>query len=248
MGDVEELLERASRIEGTHVDPAAIWETEQRRRRTRRAVQVVTATVAVLALATPVGIAMYRELSSPSVDVAETPDRTPGGTAAAGCPAVPADGDVVSRRAGAAAVVAVMEAAGLPLPSEAPDRFVDDDPPEDEAIDQLAALGVLQGTSRSPELFAPDAPLTRGQLASLLVRSYELTTGERIDAPADPFVDDDSSPHEPDTAKAAAAGLLPPSTSRGFAPEAAVLDGELARSAERLTTLLRGRELPSCLP
>lgn len=247
--DVEDLLERAGRARTSPVDPAEIWATGVRRQRTRRAVQTATATLVAVTLAVPVGVAAYRELATPGVDVADAPPgsgRAPATSDATGCPSP--GGATMDRASGAAAVADAIVAAGVSLPTDATDRFVDDDgTPAESAINELSALGVLKGTGRAPQLFAPDAPLTRGQLASLLVRSYEITTGDRIDAPDDPFVDDDGSPHETDTAKAAAAGLLAPASERTFGVDDHVGAGELSAAAQALTSRLTGGQPAPCL-
>ena len=250
--DVEDLLERASRVRPHPVDPAEIWATGTKRRRTRRTVRAATTTLVVLALATPVGITAYRELSTPGVDVADTPDATPpaGSDPVAGCGDLAADGgDPVTRGVAAGVIAATLDTADVELPASPPDRFVDDDGTTvEEAINQLSAVGILQGTRQAPERFAPDDPLTRGQLSSLLVRSYELTTGDRLDAPRDPFRDDDGSPHESDNAKVAAADLLGPAGPDTFEPYEGVARSELLGSARRLGLLLTDRDAPRCTP
>lgn len=242
--DVEDLLQRAGRVRTSPVDPAEIWATGRRRQRTRHIIQAGTATVVAVTLAVPVGLAAYRELTTPGVDVADTPSSR--GVAPVGACPSPSDGPTVDRAEGVAAVAAAIAGAGVVLPSDAPDRFEDDDgTAAEDAIDQLSALGVLEGTSRAPQRFAPDAPLTRGQLASLLVRSIEVTTGERIDAADDPFTDDDSSPHEDDTAKAVAAGLLAPVAVKRFGVDDHVTERELNAATVRLSAVLvEGRQLP----
>lgn len=243
--NVEDLLERAGRVRTSPVDPAEIWATGRRRRRTRHVVQAATVTLVAVALAVPVGVVAYRELSTPGVDVADTPPD--GGVAPADrCPSSGA-GPIVDRAQGATSVARAIVSAGAVLPTDPPDRFEDDDgTPAEAAINQLSALGVLEGTSRADQAFAPEAPLTRGQLASLLVRSYELSTGDRIDAPEDPFEDDNGSPHEADTAKATTAGLLGPVSVTAFGVDEAVGTGELEAAARRLAARLEGRQLPTC--
>ena len=85
---------------------------------------------------------------------------------------VPADtvtrGQVATLVAGLIAVTSV-------LPSGAPDAFPDDDGSVHEpAMDALAALGILAGDDAGRG--RPDDPVTRGQLASILVRTHGLLT------------------------------------------------------------------------
>lgn len=248
--DLEDLLERASHVRPRPVDPDGIWATGTKRRRARRTVQAATTTLVVLALATPLAITASRDLATPGVDVADVPDGTIPATPSRelGCEDVADRDDVpVTRARGATVILAALEAAEVPLPASPPDRFVDDDGSVAEhAIDRLAGVGILQGTSGAPERFAPNDPLTRGQLASLLVRSYERATGDRLAARDDPFRDDDGTPHETDNAKAAAAGLLPAITHDTFASDAGADENELSAAADRLARLLAGDEL--CRP
>jgi hypothetical protein len=59
-------------------------------------------------------------------------------------------------------------------PTPAVQRFVDVPPtnPFYNFIDRLAALGITQGCT--PTMFCPDDPVSRGQMAALLVRAFNL--------------------------------------------------------------------------
>lgn len=254
--DVEDLLERASRVRTGPVDPDEIWRTGTKRRRTRRTLQAATATLVVVALATPVAITAYRELSTTRIDVADAPGGSqprPSAPVTLEEPCGDAFADVepgtVTRADAAGVTASTLAASDVELPSAPPDRFVDDDDTEHEdAINRLSAAGILLGTNRAPERFAPEDPLTRGQLASLLVRSYELSTGDRLDPAGGPFDDDDGTPHEIDNAKAAAADLMTAVGPGRFDPYAEVTRDELLGAAARLSGLLSGNAVGECTP
>lgn len=85
----------------------------------------------------------------------------------------------VNRAQMASFIARLVETAGTPLPEDVPDAFTDDDGPAYEAhernIDRLAAAGIVAG--RTPTSFAPGSPVTRGQMATFLVRAHRHITG-----------------------------------------------------------------------
>lgn len=96
------------------------------------------------------------------------------------------------------------------------DAFADDDGSvHEDAVDALAALDVVQGTS--PGRFEPDAPVTRAQLAALLVRLQETVAGP-MPAGLTDFEDLAGSVHAVAVGKAAAASLTTGTTPWTFAP------------------------------
>ena len=113
-------------------------------------------------------------------------------------------------------------------PMAPPNRFSDDDGSVFEAdIEWLAAEGVTKGCNPPVnDMFCPDAPVTRGQMAAFLVRALDLT--DRLE---DPFVDDNGSIFEADIEKLAAAGITrgcnPPTNDR-FCPDAPVTREQMA--------------------
>lgn len=67
---------------------------------------------------------------------------------------------------------------GAELPEAASDYFADDDGTTHEAaVDALAEIGVVAGTSGAT--YAPNAPVTRGQMALLLARALDWLTETR---------------------------------------------------------------------
>lgn len=137
----------------------------------------------------------------------------------------------VSRDQMASFVQRLLVAAGAQLPGSPPDRFADDDGSVHEvAIDQLAAVGVVEG--KTDGRYAPRDPVTRAQMASLLVRAVEYVTGESLPAPSSPFVDI-GAPHARAIDAAFAAGITVGKTATTFDPQS-----DLAR--DQMASLLVG--------
>jgi hypothetical protein len=129
-----------------------------------------------------------------------------------------------------------LEAAGYGLPASPPDAFSDDGTSVHEPrIDQLAAVGVVQG--RGAGTFAPNATVTRAEMATFLVRAHDLVDSP-LPAGADRFFDDETSVHEANINKVAAAGLAAGTTATTFAPSAPVLRGQMATFLARTLDLL----------
>lgn len=127
-------------------------------------------------------------------------------------------------------VILVSPAGALPLDPSG--TFNDDDRSVHEAdIEALAAAGVTFGCNPpSNDEYCPEAPVTRAQVASFIVRSLALSA-PLPDPTVDAFLDDDSSVHATDIDKLAelgvARGCNPPANDR-FCPDAPVTRGQLA--------------------
>lgn len=131
----------------------------------------------------------------------------------------------------------LLSAAGVALPDDPEDRFVDDDGNVHElAINQLAELGLVSGTG--PGTFSPSTSTTRGQAATLIVAAFEEATGQELPVGVDAFADDDGNTHEANIDKAAAAGLVLGQTSTEFAPRAFVRRDQMGSLLARLLTAL----------
>ena len=142
----------------------------------------------------------------------------------------------VTRGQLASFVARSLEAAGVAMPV-APDAFRDDDGSVHQPrIDQLAALGVVGGLGAG--VYGPDAPVTRGQLASFLVRAHGLADAVPLPVRSGFFGDDDGNVHEANIDRAAAAGLAGGTGPSTFAPAAPVSRGQLASFLTRLLDLL----------
>jgi hypothetical protein len=107
--------------------------------------------------------------------------------------------------------------------------FVDDDDSVFAAdIDQLAALGITRGCNPpANDRFCPNHQVTRGQMAALMARAFELPQSEA----QEPFTDTGGSVFAADIAKLASAGITlgcnPPSNDR-FCPDDEVTREQMA--------------------
>jgi dipeptidyl aminopeptidase/acylaminoacyl peptidase len=99
-------------------------------------------------------------------------------------------------------------------------------------IDWAFTEGVTDGCA--PQAYCPDAPVTREQMASFLARALGLPATNR-----DFFTDDESSIHEGDINRVAAAGITLGCTAGRYCPRSPVSRQEMA------SFLVRGFHLPS---
>lgn len=143
------------------------------------------------------------------------------------------------RRDQLASVVArLLESTGVELPATPADAFDDDEGSTHErAIDQLAELGVLGG--KGGRRFAPEETVARGQIASVLVRAYEETTGFPLLRPSQlRFPDTSGTTHEASIDRAALAGLVAGTSATTFDPRGQVrrdaMATFLARTLDRV--------------
>lgn len=139
----------------------------------------------------------------------------------------------VSRAQMASFVSRLLTAAGQALPADPPHRFSDTARSVHRlAIDQLAALGVVAG--RADGTYAPDLPVTRAQVASLLVRSHAARTGHALPDPGDFFADDGAVTQATDINAAAGAGLVAGTSPGIYRPAGAVHRDQMASFLARL--------------
>lgn len=115
-------------------------------------------------------------------------------------------------------------------------RFTDDDDSVHERdITVLASSGITSGCNPPIDTrFCPDVPLTRGQMAALLVRALDLPSG------ADTFIDDDHSEFEADIDALADADITAGCAPRRFCPERTVTRAEMAAFLTRALGLPPG--------
>ena len=136
----------------------------------------------------------------------------------------------------ASLLVRGIELSGVPL-AVGSDMFRDDEGSTHELnIDKLAGAGLVNGTDARS--FSPDAPLTRAQMASLLVRVYEFTAERGLVADLDYFLDDAASVHEDNINLAAAAGFTGGTDVRTFAPGRDVTREQISTFLMRMLDLL----------
>ncbi len=121
----------------------------------------------------------------------------------------------------------------LGLEQANPDAFADDDASVFEGdIDKLASSGIARGCNPpTNDMFCPDDPITRGQMAAFLVRALELAP-----APDGGFVDVDGSVFVDDIRRLAESGVTrgcnPPVNDR-FCPDDLVTRGQMAAFIRR---------------
>jgi glucose/arabinose dehydrogenase/PKD repeat protein len=115
----------------------------------------------------------------------------------------------------------------LDLPSTGTDYFTDDEGSVHEAnINRLRAAGITAGCT--PTTYCPAGLVTRAQMATFLVRAFDLPpTG------TDYFTDDNSSPHEPNINRLRAAGITYGCTPTTFCPNGIVTRGQMAAFLHR---------------
>lgn len=106
-----------------------------------------------------------------------------------------------------------------------------------QAIDRLAAAGIVRGGAgdRPADQYAPAEPVTRAQMASLVVATLEHLTGDAFSTPDDYFTDDgDAVPHEARINALAAEGIGVGNGPDSFSPLTGVrrdqMSGFLART------------------
>jgi hypothetical protein len=115
----------------------------------------------------------------------------------------------------------------LDLPPSATDHFTDDGSSiHENDINALAEAGVTGGCGANR--YCPSASVTRAQMASFLVRAFELAPSS-----TDPFLDDESSVHENDINALAHAGVTAGCTATTYCPTNAVTRAQMAAFLRR---------------
>ncbi len=147
-------------------------------------------------------------------------------------------GAPVTRGQMATFVARVLRASDVGLPAGEPGRFSDVPPgsPHQEAIDALAAAGIVSG--RADGTYEPAGTVTRAQMATFLVRAYERASGELLTASRSWFPDDDGNVHEPAIDRSATAGLAGGRADGTFGPDLAVARDQMASFLARTLALL----------
>jgi hypothetical protein len=115
----------------------------------------------------------------------------------------------------------------LDLPGSTTDHFIDDDGSLHEpAINAIADAGLTAGCG--PDRFCPTLQVSRGQMATFLVRALDLEPSV-----ADRFTDDDGSTHEHAIDAIAEAGITVGCGPAIFCPSADVVRGQMAAFLHR---------------
>lgn len=143
----------------------------------------------------------------------------------------------ITRQQLATFIAQMLESSGVPLPANPPDAFSDDEHSIHELrINQLAALGVVQG--KTATTYRPAALLSRGEMATILVRAHRQVTGTTLPDGVNRFRDDEGSVHETNINRVATAGIAAGNTSSTFAPLNAVTRGQMSTFVSRTLDLL----------
>jgi hypothetical protein len=123
--------------------------------------------------------------------------------------------------------VASLLARALSLPPPTRDWFTDDNGRSHEGdINRLAEAGITRGCTAGR--FCPASPITREQMASLLVRAYGLPASAQ-----DYFTDDADSIHQGSINALAASGITGGCAAGRYCPRAAVTRGQMVAFLHR---------------
>lgn len=143
-------------------------------------------------------------------------------------------------RGQAATVLAnLVRATDTPETASSKDAFTDDGDSVHQAnLNALAAVGIIRGDGQGQ--VNPGGQFSRGQLASLIVRTYTFVTGTAPAPGTDPFSDIGDSVHADDINAAAAMGWVAGTTATTFAPHASTSRGQASSTAARMLALLVG--------
>jgi hypothetical protein len=148
-----------------------------------------------------------------------------------------APGADIPRDQAASILARALERAGaaLPPPGRTPFRDLDGNVHADR-ISQLAQVGLVHGLT--PDRFGPKAPISRGQIAALLVRFHEHVTDQALRERGGHYDDTEGTQHENAIEQATVAGIVAGTGPRTYEPAAPVRRDQLAslitRSLARL--------------
>jgi hypothetical protein len=142
----------------------------------------------------------------------------------------------VTRGQMATFIAGAIERSGDTLPDARRDWFGDDNGTTHERnINRLAEAGVLTG--RSPGVYAPEEPVSRGAMAKFLALSYEYTSDDELPDSVDYFGDDKGHVQEPFINQAASVGLAA-GVGTGYAPGGDVRRDQMATFIARWLDLV----------
>ena len=130
---------------------------------------------------------------------------------------------------------AIERATGSTLTSSRNHYADDDTSVHAGAIDALADLGIVTGVA--PGTYRPNAPVTRGQFATMLARTHRHLTDVMPSGP-DAFDDDEGSVHEPAIDAMAAIGVLAGTGGGDYQPNAGLARAQAATLTARLLDAL----------
>jgi hypothetical protein len=145
----------------------------------------------------------------------------------------------VTRAQMASFLARLIDETDVVLPAGAPDAFTDDEDPQfaphEDNINRLAAAGIVAG--RTSTTFAPDEPVTRGQMATFIVRTAQHVTGESLPIERSWFRDRDPT-HGDNVDRAATAGIATGFSNGTYRPREDVRRDQMASFLARLLDFL----------
>jgi outer membrane protein assembly factor BamB len=172
------------------------------------------------------------DVHRPGIDCVASWGVTSGRTATTYGPAA-----AVTRAQMATFLANLLEASGRALPDPGSTRFVDTaGSPHTRSIERLAAAGITTG--RTEERYDPNAPVTRAQMATFLVRAHAQRTDRQLLAADAGFADVGASVHTDAIGRAARAGIAAGTGGGAYAPERPVTRAQMATFLARTLALL----------
>ncbi len=140
-----------------------------------------------------------------------------------------APGDEVTRLQMASFTARLLTAGGVALPADPPDAFDDDaGTVHEQAVNQLAALGVIRGTGESGRTFYGTVTMKRDRMAAWMARAYALMAGAELPPTATDYFRDDDALHEADINRLAEAGIVQGTGSGVYSPRNSVRRDQMA--------------------
>lgn len=146
-------------------------------------------------------------------------------------------GATITRQQLATFIRNMLAESGVELPANPADHFYDDAlSVHQTAINQLAELGVVQG--KAPGVYRPAAPVSRAEMATILVRAEQVITGTTLPDGVRYFYDVAGSVHESNINRVARAGIAAGTAPGTFAPKGLVTRAQMATFICRTLDLL----------
>lgn len=150
-------------------------------------------------------------------------------------------GAEVTRLQMASFTARLLEAGDVTLPADPPDAFDDDAGSLHELrVNQLAALGVLQGTGEAGRTFYATTTMKRDRMAAWMARAYALIAGEELPSTTTDFFRDDSALHHADINRLAAAGIVQGTAPGTYSPRTGVRRDQMASYLARTLAAATG--------
>jgi hypothetical protein len=140
---------------------------------------------------------------------------------------------VANREQMASFVARLLDRTSTPLPPASRDHFGDDDSSgHQDNINRLATAGIVTGTA--PGVYAPQAPVTRAQMATFLYRAADWVLDQAPEPGPDALVDDDGSNHQHSINAMAKQGVATGTGPGAFSPSNPVTRAQMANFLARL--------------